>query len=58
MKKLLVVMLLVVGSINQSIASPRPPSPPGKEKKAPINSSIVGLFLLGVYYGAKKINHS
>ncbi|NJB83116.1 hypothetical protein GGR97_001900 [Wenyingzhuangia aestuarii] len=57
MKTLLVVLLLcIIGFGNKAIASPRPPSPPGLQKKAPINSGLIFLTLLGVVYGVKKIS--
>ncbi|NIJ44470.1 hypothetical protein FHR24_000909 [Wenyingzhuangia heitensis] len=52
--KILFVVIITAFS-TEAIAAPRPPSPPGKDKKAPIDMGLTLLLLAGSGLGIVKI---
>ncbi len=57
MNKLFYITLIVslFTGIFKSNATPRPPSPPGLEKKVPIDAGVSLLLLAGAAVGVKKL---
>lgn len=50
-----ILFITVIGLSVEAIAAPRPPSPPGKDKKAPIDMGIALLLIAGSGLGISKI---
>ena len=49
------LIILLVGVVFESNATPRPPSPPGIETKAPIDAGLSLLLLAGAGLGIQKL---